>query len=423
MIAPLRRRVFRKMVASQFAAEAGDGVTLVALPLYVFERTNSALATSLTFTAELVGGVILGVVGGVLADATDRRLVLMVSAVIRGLLLVGAFLVDPIWVAVGLGVFARAMGSIDNPSFDALVPGQAQGDLQQVLAIRRLVQAVSITVGPAIGAVAVELVGARSAILLNAGAFVISFAVMATLPGLDKGLAARRASREGRTFSEQIGELLGGMSVVATTRGVRRIFAYNVFVMMTVAGVMGAAVIWYEVDLDVSGSWFGLAVAAYGVGAAVGMGIFGSVHFRMPLPVIILLAAPIYALSSGIGVVFEVPWLLPLGWLIWGIALGPELVLTEVTVVSNIAEDKLGRAFAGIGVGTTLGMAIGYALVGPALERYGSKSTILFVSGAVFMLGMSWIGPALEARRVGPASFWTRSHDPEPVIDDAPVSS
>ncbi len=404
------------MVASQFAAEAGDGVTLVALPLYVFERTNSALATSLTFTAELIGGVILGIVGGVLADALDRRLVLMISAVIRGLLLVGAFLVDPIWLAVGLGVLARAMGSLDNPSFDALVPGQAKGDLQQVLAIRRLIQAVSITVGPAIGAVAVELVGARSAILLNAGAFIISFAIMAMLPGLDKGLAARRSSREGRTLGEQTREMLSGMGVVATTRGVRRLVAYNVFVMATVAGVMGAAVIWYEVDLDVSGSWFGLAVAAYGIGAALGMGIFGGADLRLPLPVIIVLATPIYAVSSAIGVMFEAPWLLPLGWLLWGIALGPELVLGELTIVSNVAEEKLGRAFAGIGVGTTLGMAAGYAVVGPALERYGAKSTVLFVSGLVFVLGMSWLGPAIEARRAGSDSFWVRRNTSVPSL-------
>ncbi len=410
MIAPLRRPVFRKMVASQFAAEAGDGVTLVALPLYVFERTNSALATSLTFTAELIGGVILGVVGGVLADAVDRRLVLMVSAVIRAALLVGAFLVDPIWFAVSLGVLARSMGFVDNPSFDALVPGQAEDDLQQVLAIRRLVQAVSITVGPAIGAVAVELVGARSAILLNAGAFVISFSIMAMLPGLDKTLAARRASREGRAFGERVGEMVAGMGVVATTPGVRRLVAYNVFVMMTVAGVMGAAVIWYEVELDASGSWFGLAIASYGIGAALGMGIFGGLHFRLPLPVIIIIATPIYTVAAGMGVLFEVPWLLPLGWLLWGIALGPELVLGEVTIVSNVPEEKLGRAFAGIGVGTTMGMAAGYAVVGPALERYGAKSTILFTAGAVFLLGMSWLGPAVEARRVGSDSFWVRPH-------------
>ncbi len=260
---------------------------------------------------------------------------------------------------------------------------------------------------------AVELVGARSAILLNAGAFVISFAIMATLPGLDKGLADRRAARGEGSVGKQIGTMLSGMGVVATTPGVRRLVAYNVFVMMTVAAVMGAALIWYEVELDVSGSWFGLAVAAYGVGAALGMGMFGGFHFRLPLPVIIVLAAPLYAVAAGIGVMWEAPWLLPLGWFLWGIALGPELVLGEVTIVSNIAEEKLGRAFAGIGVGTTMGMAAGYAVVGPSLERYGARSTILFTAGAVFLLGMTWIGPAIEARRTGSTSFWVR---PDAVV-------
>ncbi len=396
------------MVTSQFAAEAGDGVTLVALPLYVYERTNSALLTSLTFTAELVGAVILGVVGGVLADALDRRLVLMVSAVVRGLLLVAAFASGPVWLVVLFGVLARSMGAIDNPSFDALVPGQAEGDLQQVLAIRRLVQAVSITVGPAIGAVAVELIGPRDAILLNAGTFVISFLVMATIPGVDRGHAGRAAERTGLSLGGQFRDLVGGMGVVIQTPLVRRLFGYNVAVMVTVAAVMASAVIWYEEDLGRSGSWFGVSVAAYGVGAALGMGLFGGYEFRLPVPVIVVMAAPVYAVGAGIGVVADQPWLLPLGWLVWGVSLGPELVLTEVTVVENVVEQKLGRAFAGIGVGNTLGMAVGYALVGPALDRFGARPVILATAGVVLALGLTWIGPALAWHRDRGASPWQR---------------
>jgi NRE family putative nickel resistance protein-like MFS transporter len=416
MLGPLRRRTFRRLVASQFMAETGDGVTLVALPLYVFERTNSALATSLTFTAELVGSVLLGVVGGVLADAFDRRLVLMISAVIRGLLLVCAFAAGPVWLVVVFGVAARSMGAVDDPSFSALIPGQAQGDMQQVLAVRRLIQAVSITVGPAVGALAVELIGSREAILLNAGAFVGSVAFMATLPGIDRTLASRRALHDGRSWRSRIGELIAGSSIVATTPRVRRFVGYNVFVMATVAASMGAAVIWYEVDLGVSGSWFGLAVASYGIGSAIGMGLAGGHDFRVPLPVVIAVAGPLYALGATIGVAADAPWLLPLGWLLWGISLGPEFVLGELTIVENVPEPALGRAFAGVGIANMLGMAAGYAVIGPLLDRYGARPVMLVNGALVLALTVSWIGPALSWFRDPTTSPWTRSVARDPSV-------
>ena len=152
VLGPLRRPRFRRMVTAQFVSELGDGITTVALPLYVYARTASPLATSLTFMAELLAGVVLGVVGGMLADSLDRRRVLVWSYLVRAALLVAAVAVEPLWMAILFGVLARAGGQLDNPAFDAMVPEHADGDLQQVLALRRLVQSISYTIGPAVGA-------------------------------------------------------------------------------------------------------------------------------------------------------------------------------------------------------------------------------------------------------------------------------
>ncbi len=70
---PLRRPTLRRLVGAQFLSETGDGVVTVALPLYVLSMTDSAIAMSLTLTAQMLGGALLGVVGGVLADRFDRQ--------------------------------------------------------------------------------------------------------------------------------------------------------------------------------------------------------------------------------------------------------------------------------------------------------------------------------------------------------------
>lgn len=397
ILTPLRRPRFRRMITAQFVAETGDGITLVALPLYVFARTDSALLTSLTFAAEMTLGILLGFLGGIAADAFDRQRVLLTSYLVRGGLLVAAFAVGPLWLAVTFGVMARALGQLDNPSFDALVPGQAEDDLQQVLAVRRFVQAVSITIGPAVGALAVSLIGPRPALLLNAALFAVSWLILVGVDHLDADHADRVAARAGLSVSESARDLVGGMAIAGRLPGVRRLVLYWSLVMATVAIVMAAAVVWFERELAVDEVWYGLAISAYGIGAAIGAAWAGGRSFSWPLPRVLLVAAPVYAVFCGFGVLFEVPWLLPLGWLCWGIALGPEMVLGELFFVRRVPEESLGRAFAGVGVANTIGMAVGYTIAGPALELWGPRSVVLGVAAFILLLGLVlWLRPAME---------------------------
>jgi MFS family permease len=409
VLGPLRRSQFRRMVTAQFVSELGDGITTVALPLYVYARTSSPLATSLTFMAELLAGVVLGVVGGVLADSFDRRRVLLWSYLVRAALLVAAVAVEPLSLVIVFGVLARAGGQLDNPSFDAMVPEHADGDLQQVLALRRLIQSISYTIGPAVGALAVTVAGPRRALLLNSVTFIVAVLVLAGLHGLDRSIAERRAAHAGLGLRERLDSMLDGVRVLLGTRLVRRLILYWTAVMATVAVVMAAAIVWFEEDLGVADAWYGISVAAYGIGATVGLGWAGGRSFRLPLATILVISAPIYAASCAMGVVALQPWLLPLGWLLWGIAMGPELVLGEVLVVESVPEEVRGRAFAAMAVLTMLGMAVGYGVAGPMVEAIGARATIAWTAVAILALAVLWVGPAWRDR--GAAASARPPHD------------
>lgn len=387
------------MVGAQFLAELGDGISLVALPLYVWARTGSEVWTSLTFAVELSLGVLFSVVGGVLADAFDRQRVLLASYVVRGALLVGAFAVEPLLAAVVLGVSARAFAMVDNPSFDALIPGQAQGDLQQVVALRRLVQAVSITIGPGVGALAVWLIGPRPSLLLNAATFVLSFVVLVGVPGLDRGYVERRRALEGMPLGAAGRDLVAGMAVTLRTPGVRRLMPYTTLVMATVGTLMASAVVFYERELDAADYWYGLAIAGYGIGSALGLAIAGSRPLPWPLPRIIVVATPCYAIACAIGGVVSWPAVLAVSWFIWGLLLGPEFVVSETFFVSRIAPSERGRAFAGLGVANSLGMAAGSLFAAPLLTAFDARSVILGTGVVVLSAIVIWVRPALEGDR------------------------
>lgn len=396
VLLPLRRPRLRRMVSAQFMAELGDGISLVALPLYVWARTESEVWTSLTFGVELGLGVVFAMLGGILADVFDRQRVLLISYVIRASLLLLAYLVDPLLLAVAFGVSARALGMADNPSFDALIPDQAEDDLQQVVAIRRLVQAVSITIGPGIGALAVAVIGPRPALAANAVCFVFSFLILRSVPRLDADHRNRREALDGLPVKQALGDLLSGMGIVARTPGVRRLVLHIGLVMATVGLLMASALVFFERDLGVSDYWFGITISAYGIGSAIGLGFAGSYTFRMPLPRIILVATPLYAVACAIGAAVEWPELLALSWFLWGILLGPEFVASETFFVSRIEEQHRGRAFAGMGVAQALGMAIGSVAAAPLLSLGEARWVILWTGVAVLAIGLLWIRPSLQ---------------------------
>lgn len=393
----MRRRSLRHLVGAQFLAESADGILTVVLPLYVLAATDSPLAMSLTAMTQMLGGAVAGVAGGVLADRFDRQQVLRISYLVRALLLVAAWAAGPVGVVVVLGVAARVLGQLDNPSFDALIPGQArEDDLQQVLSLRRFIQSVSIIVGPAIGALLAWLIDEKRTMAVAACLFVASLVIHLRLRGLDSDLDERRRANHDSGW----GELVRGMTIVVTTPFVRRLVLYWTLSLAAVSMAMAAAVVWFEDTLSAPDYWYGLSVSAYGIGTAVATLWFGGRRFRWSLPAILLAAAPCYALAAVVGVIAHVVWLMPVSWLLWGLAFGPEIVRAEPEFVERIEPESRGRAYAGMGVSMMLGLAAGYAVAGPLLDAVGARTTTFVTAAVIVAIGLMWVGPLRRGEAV-----------------------
>jgi hypothetical protein len=89
-LSPLRRAPeFRRLYAGQAASSAGSMITYVALPYQAYHLTHSSLVVGLLSVAELIPLVAAALLGGLLADAADRRR-LILGAEAAGLLASGA---------------------------------------------------------------------------------------------------------------------------------------------------------------------------------------------------------------------------------------------------------------------------------------------------------------------------------------------
>ena len=85
-ITPLRQvSGYRWLFAGMFVMQIGRQLTVVAVPIQVFEMTGSTLAVGLLGLAQLIPLLLVSLVGGALADAMDRKPLLWLSQLVMAL--------------------------------------------------------------------------------------------------------------------------------------------------------------------------------------------------------------------------------------------------------------------------------------------------------------------------------------------------
>ena len=79
----LRYPDFRWLLSALAVSQIGDWLYNLALVVLVYDRTHSALWAGVTTAARVVPVVVLGPLGGVLADRFDRRRIMIVCDLAR----------------------------------------------------------------------------------------------------------------------------------------------------------------------------------------------------------------------------------------------------------------------------------------------------------------------------------------------------
>jgi MFS family permease len=200
-LTPLRRsRDFRWLWTSGLVTFLGSMVTMVALPFQVADMTGSFVAVGLIGLAELVPLIVFGLWGGAMADAVDRRRMVLVTEVVMlllsGTLLVNALLPEPhLWLLYVVAMVFAAVDGLQRPSLEAIVPRIVRHDeLAAAGALNSVRWQVGEIAGPALGGLLIAGFGVWSAYAFDAATFLISVIALIRLSPIPPSEAAERAS-------------------------------------------------------------------------------------------------------------------------------------------------------------------------------------------------------------------------------------
>jgi MFS family permease len=322
--APLRLdRDFRLLWAGQAISVIGRMITSVVLPYQVYVLTSDLVAVGLLSIVQLVPILVFALGGGAVADAVDRRRLLLVTQVGLALsslaLVLVAMLPAPSVLAIYAVAFVSAgLGAIDQPARASAIPRLVPPErLAAAIGLNQLVFNGGAVIGPAIGGLVLATSGVAAAYLVDVvtfGAAIAALLLIAPIPpapgalrpsiaGVVEGLRFARRRREVlATFVVDVNAMVFGSprSLFAPLAlDVFRVGPAGVGLMASAAGLgalVGALFSGWTTTVRRPGRAVLAAVAVWGLGITA----FGLATFSFPLALLCL------AIASGADVISAV---------------------------------------------------------------------------------------------------------------------
>jgi len=187
---PLRHRDFRNLWIGQMISTLGGSIGTVAVPYQVYELTGSTALVGLLGLASLVPLLVVPLIGGAIADAHDRRSVLLRTesgmALVTGLFLVNALLPHPrVWALFLLQAVAVAVFSLGRPAMSSLAPRLVPDEeIAAAAALDGVYSSLGAVAGPAVGGVLIASAGVSWTYGIDCVTYAASLVALAALPKL-----------------------------------------------------------------------------------------------------------------------------------------------------------------------------------------------------------------------------------------------
>ena len=403
-----------RLLSGEFVSSIGDWLYLVALLIVVYETSADPLLLGLVGAARILPYVALSIPAGIIADRYERRLVLLITDVARGvIMLVMACLVafdGPLWAIVALAILATCFSCFFGPTIGAYLPSlvRDERELGPANSAWSTLDNLAFVIGPAIGAILITISGIALAFFLNAASFAVIAVVLWRLPpeGRHRPLPAAAAAATGSPVERATDAAAGGSTarpaehaevVGPLPAGIESPVAIPILPLAglalsdTVTGFVfgGLGVLTVVLAIDQLGAgeaatgYLNAAVGVGGIVGAIGSGAFViRPGLRGPLLVgSILLAVGVatLGLAGGLG-----PALIAMA-----IASAGSL-LTEVvsmTLLQRMVPDAArGRALGTIATVSTLAYAAGSFVMPVAAGAVGVEP-VLLASGVLVVVG------------------------------------
>ena len=343
--ATLAYRNFRFFWAGQALSVGGRQASTVAQSWLLYDITGSALQLGFLGLARAAPALVLGLVGGVVADRIDRRRLMIMTTVGAALIwgvLATLTLTDrvAVWHILGTTVLAGSISAFEGPSRHSLFPHLVDRRyLTNAIALNSAMDSVVRIFIPVVAGVLVDQVGTghtgpAAALYFVTGLYITSSFMVSQI----------RVPRIVRSQGGGLQSLVEGLAYLRTNKLLRFMlimaFTHAFFGM----GYTGLLPIFADrISPESSGAALGLLFAAAGVGGLFGALVMGAVRSGERQGIVLIGAATLF--GGGLVVFSLTPWLVPALGFLFLASLGQNVfaVVSQSAVQARVPDDYRGR--------------------------------------------------------------------------------
>ena len=200
---PLQVPAYRRLWTAGLVTVVGAQLTVVAVPTQIYQLTGASASVGLTGLFGLVPLVVFGLWGGAIADAVDRRLLLLLTgsgiAVMSLLLWVCAAAgAANVWVVLVLFSVQSGFLAVNQPTRSAILPRLLPAEhLPAANALNMTVVQAGAVAGPMLAGVLIPVIGLSTLYLLDAVALLSTLWATWRLPAVPPATPEGRRRRAG----------------------------------------------------------------------------------------------------------------------------------------------------------------------------------------------------------------------------------
>ncbi len=384
-------------LASVFSSLAGQ-IRNVSTLYQVYDISGSAFKLGLTGFLETVPFIIFGLFAGAVADAFDRKklLVATISLQLVPNLLLGLLTLSgaiQVWHIYTLGLVAAFVEVFNWPARAALIPRLVPPVLMMnAMVVNTMILQTSFLVGPAIGGFLIDQTGLAMTYFASTLLFV---------PVLIALFSIKASGRiEGKRRQVNLRSIVEGIEFMWIQRIILSLFLLDFGV--TLVGFYRPILPIFAADVFKTGaSGLGLLYAAPSVGSLLGstaLLMAGDVKHK---GVLVVIAALFFAGALALLGVSQWFWMAIGAVMILGFTDSISVAIRRTVVQLLAPNEMLGRAASLITVFAQTTNGLGALLAGAAAQFWGAPNALLVGSGLCFLMifGICFVIPQLWSYR------------------------
>ena len=409
---------------AQLGSNVGVWMQTVAAQWFLVEQTHNSALVAWVQTASLLPVILLSLIAGVLADAYDRRLLLIITT---GLSTIAAALLAVLaatgtlaaWSLLLMTFIIGCSTALTSPAWQAIQPELVTRDeIPAAASLGSVTVNGARAIGPAIGGILVALTGPALVFGLNALSFV---GVIVAL------LVWKRPPVKTPGPREHLGAAMAaGLRYVRAAPIVRRILLRSALFAFPASALWALLPVAAQQDLGVGASGYGLLLGVLGVGALLGVALFPTMRAHLPSSVILAGSAVVF----GVGMVAVRWW--PIGVTVPLLVLAGAAWIATLTTLNAAIQLSLAHWVRARGMSIYLlvfmgTQAAGSFLWGAIATAVGPGNVLVIAAGCLVLVAASVLVLPLRPQTGELDRQVTAYCAPEPTLifdvqpDDGPV--